>query len=114
MISISSLVSYLESAHYLVIALIIILAYIILREGLKHASENHGSVAFVIIAMVFGLLLYLHLYLYSLLAFLTLILIAFYSIKKDEMEIRREVKRNAKRERLESKYKAKYPGDRHK
>ena len=103
-----SLLAYVSSAHYLVLVLVIILAYIILKEGLKHAGENHGIIAFIIIALVFGLLLYLKLDLYALLAFLAMILIGYYSIKKDDFDARREAKHNAKVEHLNKKYSDKY------
>ena len=103
-----SLLDYVSSAHYLVIVLVIILAYIILKEGLKHAGENHGIVAFIVIALVFGLLLYLHLYLYALMAFLAMVLIGYYSIKKDDFEARRAAKHQAKIDHYNRKYQDKY------
>lgn len=112
MISLASigkaLLAYVSSAHYLVVVLVIILAYIILKEGLKHAGENHGIIAFIIIALVFGLLLYLHLYLYGLMAFLAMILIGYYSIKKDDFEARKVAKHQAKTEYYQAKYGSKY------
>ena len=103
-----SLLTYISSAHYLVIVLIIILAYIILKEGLKRTGENHGIIAFVVIALVFGLLLYLKLDLYALMAFLAMILIGYYSIKKDDFEARKQAKHQAKTEYYQAKYGSKY------
>ena len=103
-----SLLAYVSSAHYLVIVLVIILAYIILKEGLKHAGENHGIVAFIVIALVFGLLLYLKLDLFALMAFLAMILIGFYSIKKDDFEAKRQAKHQAKAVHYQEKYEKKY------
>ena len=103
-----SLLAYVSSAHYLVIVLVIILAYIILKEGLKHAGENHGIIAFIIIALVFGLLLYLKLDLYALMAFLAMILIGYYSIKKDDFEAKRQAKHEAKIDHYNRKYTEKY------
>ena len=103
-----SLLAYVSSAHYLVIVLVIILAYIILKEGLKHAGENHGIIAFIIIALVFGLLLYLKLDLYALMAFPAMILIGYYSIKKDDFQAKKEAKHQAKTEYYQAKYGSKY------
>ena len=103
-----SLLAYVSSAHYLVIVLVIILAYIILKEGLKRTGENHGIIAFVIIALVFGLLLYLHLYLYGLMAFLAMVLIGYYSIKKDDFEAKKAAKHQAKVDHYNRKYADKY------
>lgn len=100
---IQSMISYLESAHYLVIALILILIYIILREGLKRAAEHHGYIAVSITALVFALLLYLNLYLYALLDFLALVLMAYFSIRADEIKAAREEKQNLRIEQARNK-----------
>lgn len=94
-----SILSYIESAHYLVVVLILVLIYIIVREGLKRTAEKHGYIAVAITALIFGLLLYLHLYLYSLLAFLVLILLAYFSIRGDMISAAREEKKTIKIER---------------
>ncbi len=85
-----SILAYLESAQYLVVALVIILIYIILREGLKRAGEKHGAIAVAITAIVFGLLLYLHLFLYAVLDFLLLVLVAYFQIRADMIRAARE------------------------
>ena len=93
-----SILSYIESAHYLVVVLILVLIYIIVREGLKRTAEHHGYIAVVVTALIFGLLLYLHLYLYGLLAFLVLILLGYFSIRGDMIKAAREEKRTIKLE----------------
>ena len=112
MISLSSLekslLAYVSGAHYLVIALVIILIYIILKEGLKYAGEQHGIIAFVVEALVFSLLIYLHLYEYSVLAFLAMVLIGFYSIKKDDIQAKKEAKHMVKKEYHAQKYREKH------
>ena len=100
------MISYLESAHYLVIALILILIYIILREGLKRAAEHHGYIAVSITALIFALLLYLNLYLYALLDFLALVLMAYFSIRADEIKAAREEKQNLRIEQARNKVRA--------
>ncbi len=102
-----TILSYLASAHYLVIALVIILIYLILREGLKRAGEKHGYIGVGITAVVFALLLYLHLYLYSLLAFLLLIIMAYFSIRADYIQAAREEKKNIKMEQTRSRVREK-------
>ena len=94
-----SILSYIESAHYLVVVLVLVLIYIIVREGLKRTAEHHGYIAVVVTALIFGLLLYLHLYLYGLLAFLVLILLGYFSIRGDMIKAAREEKRTIKLER---------------
>ena len=91
---IQGLYSYILSAHYLVIVLIVLVAYILLRESIKRGSESHGFVIFVILSLVFGLLLYLQLFLYALLVFLVLVLSGFYSLRKEEIRAVREEKKN--------------------
>lgn len=98
-----SILSYLESAHYLVIALVIILIYIIIREGLKRAGEHHGSIAVAIAAVILGLLLYLHLYLYALLDFLALVLVAYFSIRADIIRAARDEKKKIRMEKARQK-----------
>ena len=93
-----SILSYIESAHYLVVVLVLVLIYIIVREGLKKTAEHHGYIAVVVTALIFGLLLYLHLYLYGLLAFLVLILLGYFSIRGDMIKAAREEKRTIKLE----------------
>lgn len=93
-----SILSYIESAHYLVVVLVLVLIYIIVREGLKRTAEKHGYIAVVVTALIFGLLLYLHLYLYGLLAFLVLILLAYFSIRGDIIKAAREEKKTIKLE----------------
>lgn len=83
------------------------LIYIILREGLKRAGEKHGYVAVAVTALIFGLLLYLHLYLYALLDFLVLALIGYFSIRKDMIMAAREEKRNIKIEAAREKVRTK-------
>lgn len=102
-----SILSYLESAHYLVIVLVVVLIYIILREGLKRAGEKHGYIAVGITSLIFGLLLYLHLYLYAIADFLVLALIGYFSIRKDMIMAAREEKRNIKIEAAREKVRAK-------
>lgn len=98
-----SILLYLESAHYLVIALVIILIYIILREGLKRAGEHHGSIVVAIAAIILGLLLYLRLYLYALLDFLILVLVAYFSIRADIIMAAREEKKQIRIEKAREK-----------
>ena len=93
-----SILSYIESAHYLVVVLVLVLIYIIVREGLKRTAEKHGYIAFAVTALIFGLLLYLHLYLYGLLAFLVLILLGYFSIRGDIIKAAREEKKTIKLE----------------
>lgn len=81
----------------------IILIYIILREGLKRAGEKHGTIAVAITAIIFGLLLYLHLFLYALLDFLILVLVAYFSIRADAIRAAREEKKNIRIERARKK-----------
>ena len=95
---IQSILSYVESAHYLVVVLILVLIYIIVREGLKRTAEKHGYIAVIVAALIFGLLLYLHLYLYGLLAFLVLILLGYFSIRGDMIKAAREEKKTIKLE----------------
>ena len=94
-----SILSYIESAHYLVVVLVLVLIYIIVREGLKRTAEKHGYIAVIVAALIFGLLLYLHLYLYGLLAFLVLILLGYFSIRGDMIKAAREEKKTIKLER---------------
>jgi uncharacterized membrane protein len=91
----------------LVIALVIILIYLILREGLKRAGEKHGSIAVITTAIVFGLLIYLHLYLYALLDFLLLVIIAYFSIRSDMIRVAREERKNIKLEETRRKVREK-------
>ena len=93
-----SILSYIESAHYLVVVLVLVLIYIIVREGLKRTAEKHGYIAVVVVALIFGLLLYLHLYLYGVLTFLVLILLGYFSIRGDMIKAAREEKRTIKLE----------------
>lgn len=93
-----SILSYIESAHYLIVVLVLVLIYIIVREGLKRTAEKHGYIAVVVTALIFGLLLYLHLYLYGLLAFLVLILLGYFSIRGDMIKAAREEKKTIKLE----------------
>ncbi len=93
-----SILSYIESAHYLIVVLVLVLIYIIVREGLKRTAEKHGYIAVIVAALIFGLLLYLHLYLYGLLAFLVLILLGYFSIRGDMIKAAREEKKTIKLE----------------
>lgn len=102
-----TILSYLASAHYLVIALVIILIYMIMREGLKRAGEKHGYIAVAVTAVIFMTLLYLHLYLYGVLAFLVLILLAYFSIRGDMIKAAREEKKNIKIEGVREKVRQK-------
>lgn len=88
----------------------IILIYIILREGLKRAGEKHGAIAVAITAIIFGLLLYLHLFLYALLDFLILVLVAYFSIRADIIRAAREEKKNIRIERARKKVREKASG----
>lgn len=97
----------MESAHYLVIVLVLVLIYIILREGLKRAGEKHGYIAVAVTALIFGLLLYLHLYLYALADFLILILIGYFSIRGDMIKAAREERKNIKIEAARQKVRSK-------
>lgn len=102
-----SILSYIESAHYLVVVLVLVLIYIIVREGLKRTAEKHGYIAVVVTSLIFGLLLYLHLYLYGLLAFLVLIILAYFSIRGDIIKAAREEKKTIKLERARDKVRTK-------
>ena len=102
-----SILSYIESAHYLVVVLVIVLIYIIIREGLKHAAEKHGYISVAVTAVIFMTLLYLHLYLYGVLAFLVLILLAYFSIRGDMIKAAREEKKNIKIEGVREKVRQK-------
>ena len=64
----------------------------------------------MITAIVLGLLLYLHLYLYALLDFLVLALIAYFSIRADIIRAAREEKKNIRIERARKKVREKALG----
>ena len=64
----------------------------------------------MITAIVLGLLLYLHLFLYALLDFLILVLVAYFSIRADIIRAAREEKKNIRIEAARKKVRDKAAG----
>lgn len=104
---IAYLIHYIESANYLVIALIVLLIYIVIREGIKRAAEKHGYIAVAVLGLIFGLMVYLRLFLYAVLVFLLLALLTYFSVRGDMIRAAREEKHNIQIERAREKVRTK-------